>query len=152
MNTQIYGLGDVGALKVDALKNQLFRSVEIEIDAISKKLEERSVKKQLKGSDLVIDTFDNSASRQLAQDHCRSENLNCLHVGLFADYCEVIWDEAYRVPGDVEGDVCDYPLARNLVLLAVAIASESVVRFVLQNEKIDRTATLGDFAVRQLES
>lgn len=152
INTQVYDLGDVGALKVDVLKNRLFRSVEIEIDAISRKLEERSVKKQLKDSGLVIDTFDNSASRQLVQDHCRALNLNCLHIGLFADYCEVIWDDAYRVPGDAEGDVCDYPLARNLVLLAVAIGSEAVVRFVLANEKVNRTATLADFAVRPLES
>ena len=99
----------------------------------------------------VATTFDNSASRQLVQDHCRQENLNCLHVGLFADYCEVVWDESYRVPGDAEGDVCDYPLARNLVLLAVAIALEAIVRFVLDVERVNRTATLSDFAVRQLE-
>lgn len=152
INTQVYDVGDVGALKVDVLKNRLFRSVEIEVDAISKKLEERSVKKQLKGSDIVIDTFDNSASRKLVQDHCRSAELQCLHVGLFADYCEVIWDENYKVPGDAEGDVCDYPLARNLVLMAVAIASESVIRFILDDQKSNLSCTLGDFAIRELEA
>ena len=152
INTQIYGVGDVGALKVDVLKNQLFRAVEIEIDVVRKKLEQRNAAKTLKGSDLVIDTFDNSASRQLVQDTCRANKMECLHAGLFADYCEVIWDENYKVPGDAEGDVCDYPLARNLVLLSVSIASESVAQFFIHGQKTNRTATLGDFAVRELES
>jgi molybdopterin/thiamine biosynthesis adenylyltransferase len=44
----------------------------------------------------VVDTFDNAASRQLVQEQCRSRGLPCLHVGLFADYGEVVWDECYR--------------------------------------------------------
>jgi len=63
----------------------------------------------------------------------------------------VIWDERYRVPQDVAGDVCDYPLARNLILLAVAVASEVIVRFVLEGERKDFSVTLRDFAIRPLE-
>lgn len=37
-------------------------------------------------------------------------------------------ERSYRVPGDVAGDVCEYPLARNLISLAVALASELLVR------------------------
>ncbi len=96
-------------------------------------------------------TFDNSAAPGLVQDQCRSAGLPCLHAGLFADYAEVIWDQRYRVPRDVAGDVCDYPLARNLVLLTVAVASEALVRFVLDGVKEDWSVTLGDFAIRQLE-
>jgi molybdopterin-synthase adenylyltransferase len=66
-------------------------------------------------------------------------------------YAQVIWDEHYRVPADVLGDVCDYPLARNLVLLAVAVASETLLRFVLEGMRRDWSATLRDFAVRPLE-
>jgi hypothetical protein len=77
--------------------------------------------------------------------------LPCLHVGLYADYGEVIWDEHYRVPQDVQGDVCDYPLARNLVLLVVALASEAVLRYVLDGLRQDWSATLRDFAIRPLE-
>ena len=75
----------------------------------------------------------------------------CLHVGLFADYAEVIWDETYRVPRDVALDVCDYPLARNLVLLAVAVASEALIRFVLDGSKGGWSVTLRDLAIRPLE-
>jgi molybdopterin/thiamine biosynthesis adenylyltransferase len=152
VSTQIYGASDVGAWKVDVLRNRLFRAVEVEIDAVAKELSERTVRSLLKGADVVVDTFDNSASRQLVQQRCREQTTECLHVGLYADYCEVVWDEAYLVPGDVAGDVCEYPLARNLVLLAVAIASESLIRFVLDGERRNWSATLKDFAVRELET
>ena len=124
VSTQVYGSADVGAWKVEVLRNRLFRAVEVEIDAVAKELTERNARSLLKGSAIVIDTFDNAKSRGLVQQHCRESNITCLHVGLYADYCEAIWDDKYRVPNDVAGDVCEYPLARNLVLFAVAIASE----------------------------
>ncbi len=152
VSTQLYDAADVGAWKVDVLRNRLFRSTGAEVDVHSKELTERTARSLLKGSDLVIDALDNSASRQLVQDHCRAKEIPCLHVGLYADYCEVIWDDVYRVPSDVAGDVCEYPLARNLVLLSVAIASESTIRFLIQGNQESRSATLKDFVVHQLES
>jgi molybdopterin/thiamine biosynthesis adenylyltransferase len=151
VSTQLYGVADVGAWKVDVLRNRLFRAVEIELDAISKELNNRTARSLLKGSDVVIDTFDNSESRRLIQQSCRDANLNCLHVGLYADYCEAIWDEQYRVPNDVAGDVCEYPLARNLVLFAVALGSELIVRYVLAGTKLNFSGTLSDFAFAELE-
>ncbi|MCE9546623.1 MAG: ThiF family adenylyltransferase [Planctomycetia bacterium] len=151
VSTQLYGAGDVGAWKVEVLRNRVFRAVELEIETVAKELSDRNAKALLKGSDLVIDTFDNSDSRRLVQQHCREAQLECLHVGLNADYCEVIWDADYRVPRDVAGDVCEYPLARNLVLLAVAIASETILRFVVDGRRENLSATLADFAVRAME-
>ena len=151
ISTQLYDVGDVGAWKVDVLRNRVFRATEVEIETVGKELSERNVRALLKGSQIVIDTFDNSISRQLVQQHCREAGLDCLHVGLYAGYCEIIWDQDYRVPRDVEGDACEYPLARNLVLLAVAIAAETTLQFVLNNECENRSATLTDFAVRPIE-
>ncbi len=151
VSTQLYGASDVGAWKAEVLRNQLFRSVEIEVDPVTKTLEERNARKLLKGSDIVIDTFDNSDSRRLVQRQCRDSKVECLHIGLYADYCEAIWDPHYRVPNDVAGDVCEYPLARNLVLLAVTIASEALIRFILSGAREDRSATLADFSVRVVE-
>src|SRR5262249_4741339 len=131
VSTQIYGESDVGSPKVEVLKGRLFRAAGVEIEAINRDLGDDTVRKLLKDSDVVVDTFDNSASRQTVKAHCAASRLPCLHVGLFAEYGEVIWNEGYRVPGDVAGDVCDYPLARNLVLLTVAIASETLLRQVL---------------------
>ncbi|HUG94403.1 MAG TPA: ThiF family adenylyltransferase [Planctomycetaceae bacterium] len=151
VSTQLYGEGDVGAWKVDVLRNHLFRAAGVEIDALRQELSNRTARKLLKDSQLVIDTFDNSASRRLVQDHCRDRGLACLHAGLFADYGEVIWNDQYRVPSDVGPDVCDYPLARNLVLLTVAVTAETAVRFVLDGERQNWSITLRDFAIRPLE-
>ena len=152
VGTQLYGEAEVGSWKVEALRNRLFRAVGVEIETVAKELSERNARSLLKGSALVLDTFDNSAGRRLIQEHCRAEGIPCLHVGLFADYAEAIWDEAYRVPSDVAGDVCDYPLARNLVLLAVAVASELVIRYILDGPKTGWSITLRDFAIRPLEA
>jgi molybdopterin/thiamine biosynthesis adenylyltransferase len=151
VGTQLYGDAEVGARKVETLRSRLFRAAGVEIDAIGKELDARNARGLLKGADLVMDTFDNSASRRLIQDTCRAEGLACLHVGLFADYAEVIWDEDYRVPADTSADVCDYPLARNLVLLAVAVASEAVIRFVADGARGNWSLTLRDFTIRPLE-
>jgi molybdopterin/thiamine biosynthesis adenylyltransferase len=151
VGTQLYGESDVGGWKVEVLRQRLFRATGVEIEAIRKEFSDRSARSLLRDAGLVIDTFDNSASRRAVQDHCRAAALPCLHVGLYADYGEVIWDERYRVPGDIAGDVCDYPLARNLVLLVVAVASEVVVRFALNGSRQCYSVTLRDFAVRPLE-
>lgn len=150
--TQVYGLSDVGTWKVECLRNRIFRATNVEIEAVRKELTAQNASTLLKGADLLVDTFDNSASRQLVQDAARAVQTPCLHVGLFADYAEAIWDKNYRVPRDVAGDVCDYPLARNLVLFAVTIASELLVRFVTEDSQKSVTLTLGDFAVREIES
>jgi hypothetical protein len=63
----------------------------------------------------------------------------------------VIWNEAYRVPSDAQDDICDYPLARNLVILTVAVASEAIVSFMATGEQRNFTITLKDLAVRSLK-
>ena len=151
VSTQLYGEGDVGAWKVDVLRGQLFRSTGIEVEAINKELSERTKAKFLKDSDVVLETFDNSASRRLVKDYCEQAGIACLHAGLFADYGEVIWNDRYRVPGDVGQDVCDYPLARNLILLTVAVAAETLLRFIASEARENWTITLRDFAVRTVE-
>jgi molybdopterin/thiamine biosynthesis adenylyltransferase len=151
VSTQLYGEADIGGWKVEVLRQRLFRAAGVELDAVRKDLSERTARSLLQGAGLVIDTFDNSSSRQLVQEHCRALGLTCLHVGLHADYGEIVWDEHYRVPRDVAGDVCDYPLARNLVLLIAAIASEVIIRLVVEGVRENWSATLRDFAVKQLE-
>ncbi|HSV14928.1 MAG TPA: ThiF family adenylyltransferase [Tepidisphaeraceae bacterium] len=151
VSTQIYGEGDVGVWKVEALRNRLFRTVGVEIGAMRKELSAANARQLLKDSELIVDAFDNAASRQLVQDHARATATPCLHVGLFEDYGEVVWDERYRVPRDVGNDVCDYPLARNLVLLATLVAAEAVVRFIMNGERVSWTATLRDLAVRPMD-
>ena len=155
VGTQTYAESDTGAFKVEVLQAETFRSVGVEIAAVRTRLTDRNVGKLLAGADLVVDGFDNHESRALVTEHCRSAGIPCLHVGLSADYAEVLWNEGYRVPHEVaeEGaDVCDYPLARNLIQFAVALASESVVCFVLEGRKQNHSFTLRDLRINVEES
>lgn len=150
VSTQIYTSEDAGAFKAEALKDHLFLAAGIEIESVAKELTASNAKKLLKDVDLIIDGFDNSASRRAVTDACLAEGWACLHVGLNADYGEVRWNERYRVPGDAAaGDVCDYPLARNLVQLVSAVAAESVVRFLLTGAREDYSVTLKDLKVNR---
>src|SRR5215212_591368 len=148
LSTQPYYRSDVGAQKAKITANMLYRALGIAVEARAEELTPANAKKLLAGSSLVIDTFDNSHARQAVTDCCAASGLPCLHVGLAGDYAEVIWNDRYRVPSAANDDVCDYPLARSLVLLAVAVACETVVGFVATGEQRSFTLTLGDFAVR----
>lgn len=152
VGTQTYAESDVGAFKVEMLQAEVFRAVGIEIQAERQRLTERTVARLLADADLVVDGFDNHASRALVTEHCRQAGTPCLHVGLSADYAEVLWNEIYRVPHDrdVEGeDVCDYPMARNLISFAVALACEAIVRYVVIGERENYSFTLGDLTINR---
>src|SRR5262245_36144340 len=72
VGTQLYGESEVGAWKVEVLRQRLFRATGVEIEAIRKELGDRSARSLLQDGGLVIDTFDNSQSRQVVQEHCRA--------------------------------------------------------------------------------
>jgi molybdopterin/thiamine biosynthesis adenylyltransferase len=150
LSTQPYYATDVGAFKAKILANALYRALGVKLDARTEELTTSNAAKLLKESALVVDTFDNSGSRQAVKDYCAGANLECLHAGLASGYAEVIWNEKYRVPSATQDDVCDYPLARNLVMLTVAVTCEAVIKFVDSGEKPNFTLTLDDFAVKPL--
>ena len=149
LSTQPYHVSDVGALKAKILANSVFRAVGVAVQGQTMELTPENAGRLLGGSALVLDVFDNSQSRRAVKEYCDGASLPCLHVGLAADYAEVIWNEAYRVPSVANDDVCDYPLARNLVMLAVAVACETVVEFLSKGARSSFTITLRDFSIRQ---
>ncbi|MDQ1560132.1 MAG: molybdopterin-synthase adenylyltransferase [Pyrinomonadaceae bacterium] len=148
LSTQPYYRADAGAFKARVLANALYRAVGVELDARTETLTEANAPALLAECALVVDAFDNSASRRVLKEYALSANVACLHAGLAGDYAEVVWNEIYRVPSAAQDDVCDYPLARNLVTLAVGVACESIVEFVATGARRSHTITLRDFAIR----
>jgi len=151
LSTQPYYRSDVGAFKAKILANNLYRAIRTKVEAETKELTAANAAQLLKGSGLIVDVFDNSTSRRVVKEYGDRTGTNCLHAGLSADYAEVIWNEVYRVPSDVNDDVCDYPLARNLVMLTVAVACEEIVSFVATGEQRYFTITLKDLSVQSLK-
>ena len=64
VGTQLYGEAEVGAWKVEVLRQRLFRAAGVEADAGRKELTERNARSLVQGAGLVLDTFDNSAARR----------------------------------------------------------------------------------------
>jgi molybdopterin-synthase adenylyltransferase len=151
LSTQPYYKTDVGAYKAKILTNSLYRALGVAIDGRPKELTAATAPQLLQNAGIVIDTFDNSLSRQIVKDYCNNAQLPCLHVGLASDYSEVIWNNNYRVPSAINDDICDYPLARNLVIFTVAVACEVLMNFVATQQQQSFTITLGDFAVKPYE-
>lgn len=147
-SNQIYSRRDVGQLKVAALKTAVFNSMGVTITDISRKLETSNVDKLLKKGTLVIDGFDNVESRALVYEHCKKNQITCLHVGLAQDSAEVTWNAVYKVPKAVKGlDVCEYPLARNIVLMAITVATEVIIRYLDTGAQESYFITLGDLKI-----
>ncbi|HEY9809775.1 MAG TPA: ThiF family adenylyltransferase [Halomicronema sp.] len=148
LSTQPYYRSDIGAFKAKILSNSLYRALGLKIEAQTKELNAENAALLIGKPTLVIDTFDNSISRQIVKEYCLETNLNCLHIGLATDYAEIIWNQNYRIPSPINDDVCDYPLARNIVLLAVAVASEIILKFAHQGTQNSLTITLDDFTIQ----
>jgi molybdopterin-synthase adenylyltransferase len=146
--TQPYYKTDIGGFKAKVLANSLYRAIGTKIQTETKQLTTDNVANLLQGSGLVIDAFDNSVSRQVLKDYCAAQDMTCLHAGMAADYAEVIWNTHYRVPSDTGGDICDYPLARNLVMLTVAATCEVITQFAVTNEQRNYTITLRDLSIQ----
>lgn len=148
LSTQPYYRTDIGSFKAKILTNSLYRALGIKVEAQTTTLTPENATKLLENSTLVIDTFDNSISRQAVKDSCSNNKIPCLHVGMASDYAEIIWNEHYRVPSPANDDICDYPLARNLVTLTVAVACEVVITYAATSKQDNFTITLGDFAIK----
>jgi molybdopterin/thiamine biosynthesis adenylyltransferase len=147
IGTQVYSIDDIGGLKAEILRNLIYREVGEDIEAISKELTAKNASKYLNGFDVVIDSFDNSVSRRVITDVCKETNTPCLHIGVNGDYGELRWNEKYIVPSDAGDDICDYPLARNLILLVTAVAGEVLIRFIVDGNKENYSITLADLSI-----
>lgn len=149
--TQVYGLSDVGGMKVQVLKAILARKLRLNLTTYEKRLDPGNVVKMLTGSQLVVDTFDNWESRILVRDTCATLGIPCVHAGMSEEgYSEVIWNEDYTPPATpaVQKDLCEYPLAGPLVHMTAAILQTAVTHYVTTGKKLRRSFTLRDLKLR----
>jgi molybdopterin/thiamine biosynthesis adenylyltransferase len=146
-HTQIWTSRDTGQLKANILKNHVFNTTGQVITSIAKKLDESNIKKLISTNATIIDSFDNTESRKLLFDFCKSNKIDCLHIGLSQDHGEVIWNEKYRVPNKSNLDVCEYPLARNIAILSMVVATECLINYANNKSKDSFIITLRDFKI-----
>ena len=150
-STQIWETRDIGNLKAEKMKQKAYSATGTQIISIAKELNESNIEKFLRYDSTIIDTFDNTKSRTLVYGHCKKNNIKCLHIGMHSDYAEIIWNEYYTVPQtNTAIDVCEYPLARNIILLAVAVGTETLIKYINENKKYNYAITLRDMKTSKL--
>jgi len=127
---QPYLLRQVGMAKVQALAELVYEATECEIESICQRIEASNADRILRNCALVVDALDNAAGRVVVRDACQRLGLPCLHVGLSSDgYADLRCNDGYQIR-DVTGvDTCQHGYTRNLVVLAVALASEAIGRW-----------------------
>lgn len=151
--TQIWHNSEKGSLKVNAMKIRAYNSTGKTIKLFSKELTENNIKRFFKNMEIIVDSFDNSDSRNLIYQYCKKNNIECLHIGLYQDYAEIIWNDSYTVPKDtIAINVCEYPLARNIILLAVAVASETLIKYINSGIKKNYMITLKDLKISEFNT
>lgn len=157
IGTQTYIVDDIGKLKVHSLEKQIEDiyigdsfADNVDITTINKRITTKNTK-LLKNSDIIVDCFDNTESRQILKDFGLKNNNPVIHAGLYEDYAEIFWNDQYKVPQIKDGlDVCDYPLARNVIVLLTAVLSEIIIRFFMSLEKENYSITLKDFSISKI--
>ncbi|MCP3685228.1 MAG: hypothetical protein GY861_21400 [bacterium] len=136
---QIYNGREVGQKKATVMYKRFYESARVKAVAMHKRIDFSTVDRSLKGSDIIIDSFDNHESRKIVSDWCRQSSKLCLHLGMSpSGYVESFWDNrGYVVPGDItnpEDDICEYSLSRNYVAGVVFIGCRSLLDYYLRGK------------------
>lgn len=133
LRTQAYFLEHVPLPKVLAMQGALRRFVRKPNYQPRKEKIESSA--QVSGADLIIDCFDNTASRKVFKA-CRG---NILHIGFSPFYtAECIWNEDYEVPNDVDArraDICSMTEAVAFIHFIVNAALLNIADFLQSGRK-----------------
>lgn len=126
----------VGKNKAAALKLQLANLHGVKAEAFGVRLEASNTEQLLGPADLIVDCFDNLASRLMISDYVRAQDpvRPCVHAAISAggDVGLVRWDDQFRPdPEDHEGQAtCEGGELLPMVSLIGAVLARTIQEFV----------------------
>jgi hypothetical protein len=94
---QAYVKQSVGKNKAEALKLQLLNFHGVKAESFGVKVTAENVAELCKNAGLIVDCFDNAASRKVLSDHARATSTPLLHAAVSGDgtFGLVRWDERF---------------------------------------------------------
>ena len=97
LSAQAFVKQSLGKNKAEALKLQLWNFWGVKAEAVPVRVVADNVAQICAGADLIVDCFDNQASRQLLSTHARATGQPLVHAALSADgrFGLVRWDERF---------------------------------------------------------
>lgn len=101
--SQFHSTNFIRLNKASALMRLMHHEFGVTVAVIDKRIEPRRTF-LLDQADIVVDCTDNRESRQLIAEHCRDNDIVCLHGGISAsgDYARIVWDSHWS--DEVEDD------------------------------------------------
>ena len=149
LSTQPYSRAEVGAPKARSLANMLYRAVQAKIEPVFVEVTSLNCEDLLRGSELIVDAFDNRAARAAVSETARVLHYPCLHIGFSPDglYGSGLWEPDYEVPHDSPGDPCDYPLTRPMALVLTALAGRSICDYFSEGQSNNFEITWNDLKI-----
>jgi hypothetical protein len=135
IGTQAYFKEMVRQPKAKAMTTILQRYGKIKYQAFNKKIEKYEDVIVPEPEDIIIDCFDNSASRKILKSTGED---NILHVGFSPHFtAEIIWNKEYDVPGDPdkEIDICELTSATSFIGFVVNFTALVIDDFLINRER-----------------
>ncbi len=124
----------VGKNKAAALKRQIFNFTGNRVKDFGIRLTNLNVREILHGQDLVVDCFDNGASREVIQQHVLETSTPCLHAGLAADgtYGTVRWDEHFVIDHEPKANqpTCEDGVFLTMIVRVGAVLASTIQAYV----------------------
>ncbi len=137
----------VGKNKAQALKLQLANFYGVAVDAFGVRLERGNVATVCGGADLLVDCFDNEASRRLLSEFARSADVPLVHAAIAADgrFGVVRWDERFEPDAeDAPGQAtCEGGEHLPFIGLVAATLARVVQDFLQDGARRDAMVSLG---------
>ena len=156
LGTQPWYSEEIGSMKAATLSKRLYRINKAKTAVITQRFDGTAFNKFLPDKVLpnnkyvLVDAFDNFETRKLVKDFRQGFGGDCVHSGMSGDgYGEVVWDEKYVIPSKKSQgvDVCEYPLARNLVIFVSTLCTEAIIDWILTGKKYNYRFTLTDKSI-----
>ncbi len=124
----------VGKNKAKALGLQLQNFYGVKVETVGVRLAEQNVAELLGGANLVVDCFDNAASRSVISAFVRGAGIACVHGALAADgaFGMVRWDEEFTPDAeDTPGQpTCEGGEHLPFISIVAAVLAQTVAEFV----------------------
>jgi hypothetical protein len=148
--SQAYVKASIGKNKVEALKLQLMNFHGIRAEAFGVRLVATNALAVLGTADLIVDCFDNAASRAVLSDFARSAGKPLLHAGIAGDGTMglVRWDARFVADvEDAEGQAtCEEGRGLPLIGLISATIARTLQDHLVRGEQHDWLVTLSGVA------
>ena len=137
----------IGKNKAEALKLQLANFHGLKVDSFGVRLSADNTSTLLAQATLLVDAFDNAASRRLLSDHARATGTPLVHAAISADgsFGLVRWDERFTPDEEDEPGqaTCEGGAHLPMIGLVTAALARVVQVFVLQGERRDAMVSPG---------